>query len=59
MGGRSEKVGERGHYFTDLRRIVGLCNENRGEMDRSPTFAVDSAIIRQPPSACSQLPDLG
>lgn len=26
MGDRSEKVGERGQFFTDLRRIVGLCS---------------------------------
>ncbi len=49
MGNRSEKVGERDYFFTDSRRIVGLCNENLGKMDRSHTFAVDSAIIRRPP----------
>ncbi len=73
MGGRSEKVGERGQMFMDLRRIVDLCNEKiagsdfsrqppwmgvkrrdvlnkiQGYLDRFPTFAVDSSIIRQPP----------
>ncbi len=49
MGDRSEGVGERDQIFPDLRRIVGLCNENRGNFDRSPTSAVDSSIIRQLP----------
>ena len=30
MGDRSEEVGERGEMFPELRRIVGLCNENPG-----------------------------
>ncbi len=55
MGDRSEEVGEQGQMFPVLRRIVGLCNEKTGIFGSlSPSFAVDSSIIRQPPRKLSE-----
>ena len=46
MGDRSEKVGERGQFSLDLRRIVGLCNENRGEI--RPLSRLRSRFLHDP-----------
>ncbi len=46
MGDRNEGVGERGQIFPDLRRIVGLCNENRGEF--GPLSHFRSRFIHNP-----------
>ena len=46
MGDRSEKVGERGQMFPDLRRIVGLCNENPGIF--GPLSHLRSRFIHNP-----------
>ena len=46
MGDRSEKAGERGQFLPDSRRIVGLCNENRGEI--GPLSRLRSRFIHNP-----------
>ncbi len=46
MGDRSEEERERGNFFTDLRRIVYLCNENRGK--NGPLSHLRSRFIHNP-----------
>jgi hypothetical protein len=41
MGDRSEKVGERGQFFPDSRRIVDLCNEKIAGSDFSRQAPMD------------------
>ena len=51
MGDRNEGVGERGQFFSDLRRIVDLCNKNRGEI--GPLSHFRSRFIHNPTGSLS------
>ena len=57
MGNRNDGVGKRGQIVPNLRRIVGLGNENRGKLDRSSTSALETSVVRQAPKAPFGTPD--